>query len=294
MRSKVSCRCRRNSGACGVGLLFAVSVPNCVLAQCPDSAAVAAYVAEVVTARISKGFGDALNLADAECARNKLAHVLPRVLGPTVGYKAAFTNVSAQERNGLKGPSWAVMFSKLLVESGATIPARFGAQPRYEPDLVVVVKDSGLASADSPLEALQHLEAIVPFIELPDLMLNDDAVGTALIATNIGSRGGVLGPRVRIQPTEAFLTALRTMTVVTEDGGGKELARARGDLLMGHPVNVALWLAKTLRSAGITLKRGDLLSLGAFRPPAPPVPGTTITVRYLGLPGDPQVTVHFK
>ena len=278
----------------GIALLITAFPDSRVLALCPDSAAVAAYLADIAAARISQGFGSALTLSDAECARDKLARELPRLFGPRVGYKAAFTNASAQERNGLKGPAWAVLFSNQLVESGATVPARFGAQPRYEPDLVVVVKDSGLASANSPLEALEHLEAVVPFIELPDLMLSDAAVGTALIATNIGSRGGVLGSAIRIEPTETFLTALGTMTIVTEDDSGKELGRARGDLLMGHPMNVAMWLAKALRGAGVTLKRGDLLSLGGFRPPAAPVPGTTLTVRYIGLPGNAAVTVHFR
>lgn len=271
-----------------VALLIPVFACNRVLAQCPDSAAVAAYMADIAAARISNGFGSTMTLSDAECARDKLARELPRLFGPVVGYKAAFTNAAAQERNGVKGPAWAVMFSNLLVESGATIPARFGVQPRYEPDLVVVVKDSGLASASSPLEALQHLEAVVPFIELPDLMLSDDAVGTALIATNIRSRGGVLGPRVGIEPTASFLTALGTMTVVTEDGSGTVLGRARGDLLMGHPVNVAMWLAKALQSAGITLKRGDLLSLGGFRPPPRRCPERPLAFDTSACRGAPQ------
>jgi 2-oxo-hept-3-ene-1,7-dioate hydratase len=55
-----------------------------------------------------------------------------------------------------------------------------------------------------------------------------------------------------------------------------------------------MWLAGALLKAGTVLKPGDLLSLGAFRPPSPPRQNSTITVRYVGLPGDPAVSVHFE
>jgi 2-keto-4-pentenoate hydratase len=63
---------------------------------------------------------------------------------------------------------------------------------------------------------------------------------------------------------------------------------------MGHPLNAAMWIAQDLDHAGIRLKAGDLLSLGTFLPLQLPKGGTTATVRYLGLPGDPSVSVNFK
>jgi 2-oxo-hept-3-ene-1,7-dioate hydratase len=136
---------------------------------------------------------------------------------------------------------------------------------------------------------------VVPFIELPDLMLEGSFKGAELIATNIAFRGGVLGPRVKVEPTQAFLDALANMTVVmTEDRSGKELGRVKGNVLMEHPIKAAMWMAQALKKNGITLKPGDLLSLGGYIPPAPTQPGTSITVKYLGLVGDPSVTVHFE
>jgi 2-oxo-hept-3-ene-1,7-dioate hydratase len=165
----------------------------------------------------------------------------------------------------------------------------------YEADFVAVVKDAALADASTPLEALQHISAVVPFIELADLMLEDAATGAALIAINIGFRGGAVGPRVPVEPTQEFLDALSNMTIVmTEDNSGKELGRVKGDVLMGHPINAALWLAKALKKDGVALKPGDLLSLGGYIPPSPTQPGTSITVKYLGLPGDPAISVQFE
>lgn len=272
-----------------------VMFPALANATCPDQAAVASYVADFKAARASKGFGSDLSLADAECARGKLVRELPQVLGRVVGYKAGFTNPAMYERFGVKGPAWGAMFEKMMVDSGAKLPAKFGARPSYEADFIAVVKDAGLADAKTPLEALRHISDVMPFIELPDLMLEGKFTGAGLIATNIAFRAGALGPRVKVEPTQTFLDSLANMTVVmTEDKSGKELGRVKGNILMDHPINAAMWLAQTLKKEGIALKPGDLLSLGGYLPPAPTQPGTSITVRYLGLPGDPSVTVHFE
>ncbi len=274
---------------------FAMLFPLLSHAACPDSQAVKAYVADVQAARVSQGFGNDLSLADAACARAQVVQALPPVLGPVVGYKAGFTNPVLQQRFGVQSPAWGVMFANHMVASGTTLPAQFGARPMYEADLIAVVQDAALADATTPLDALQHIAAIVPFIELPDLMLAGTATGTALIATNIAFRGGVLGPRIKAEATQAFLDALAEMTVVmTEDSSGTELGRAKGHVLMENPLNAALWLARALKQDGIVLKPGDLLSLGGYFPPAPTQPGTRITVKYVGLPGEPSVTVHFE
>jgi 2-keto-4-pentenoate hydratase len=63
--------------------------------------------------------------------------------------------------------------------------------------------------------------------------------------------------------------------------------------ILGHPLNAVLWLARDLEKSGTRLKAGDLLSLGSFTTPMPPKPGLAVTVRYEGLPGNPQVSVRF-
>ena len=275
-------------------LVLLLTLPGVACAACPDDAAVAAYVADLAAARASRGFGD-IGLEDAACARARVAAQLPAVLGRKVGYKAAFTNPAVQKRFGVSGPAWGTMFEKLMIPSGASLPARFGARPQQEADFVAIVKDAGLAGARTPLEALQHISAVVPFIELPDLMLEGEVSGAALIAVNVGFRGGVLGPRVPVEATQAFADALADMTVVmTEDVSGRELGRARGSALMQHPLNAAIWIAQALEREGIALQPGDLLSLGGYIPPMPTQSGTRITVRYLGLPGDPSVSVNLE
>ena len=276
-------------------LVFAatmLSTPT-VFAACPDDEAVSAYIADFAARRLSKGFGNDLTAADAECAKLKLGKQLPAVLGQPVGYKAGFTNVALQQRFGVDSPKWGYMYDRNMVDILAVIPANFGARPVYEADFIVVVKDARLADAKTPLEALGYLESVVPFIELADLMLEGSFNGNAMIATNVAFRGGVLGQEIPVIKSQAFLDSLANMTVVmTDEVDGKELGRAQGSALMDNPINAAMWLAQALKKDGITLKEGDLLSLGGYIPPQPTKAGMKVQVRYIGLPGDPAVSVE--
>jgi 2-oxo-hept-3-ene-1,7-dioate hydratase len=178
----------------------------------------------------------------------------------------------------------------------AVIPANFGAHPLFDANLVVEIKDEGLADAATPLEALKHIESIVPFIELSDLMLTGPHTANELVATNLSFRGGIKGAEVPVQITQQFADALANFTVamVDESKNDQVLGTARGDVLMGHPLNAAIWLAKALKQAGITLKTGDLLSLGSLIEPQKPLAGMRIKLRYKSLPNEPQLEVEFS
>ncbi len=266
------------------------------LAACPTDAQVDAYLADFAQRKPSKGFGNDITLDDAECAKGKLAAKLPRVLGSPIGYKAAFTNPALQQRFGVSGPKWGTMYDRNFVDIIAVLPHDFGARPLYEADLIVEVADAGLADANTPLEALAHLESVVPFIELPDLMLEGQFSGSNFVAVNVGFRGGVTGAEIPVQRTQAFADAMASMTVVMVDeaDNGKELGRGQGTAIMGNPLNAAIWLAKELKKSGIVLKKGDLLSLGGFFPPQPTRAGMKVRMQYLGLPGNPTVSVEFN
>jgi 2-keto-4-pentenoate hydratase len=287
------CRARLTFVALACGGFLAAAQP--VVAACPAEAEIQAYVAEIAMPRVSDTYARGLVLADAECARGKLVEVLPPVLGRVAGYKAGFTNAAVQQRLGLDGPAWGVMFDGYLFDSGARVPAGIGARLTYEVDLIAVVKNGRLAEAQTPLEALEYLAAFAPFIELPDLMATESLTGYEAIARNISYRGGVRGPSITVEPTQEFLDVLAGMTaVLIDDHTGAELGRGQGSGLLGHPVNSAMWLAQALAGAGIELKAGDLLSLGALIPMAPAEPGLAIRAIYLGLPGDPEVAAEFE
>ena len=243
-----------------------------------------------------RGLRADLSMPDAVCGRKRLVEKLESSDNRIVGYKAALTTKAMQERFGVASPVRGVLLEKMMLADGAAVPARFGARPVFEADLLVVVKDAAIHQAKTHLDVLRSLSLVMPFIELPDLLIAEgEAVTGPLVALiNAGARLGVVGKGIPVRSSPEFAEALVAMRVVMVDERGKELAVGKGAAILDHPLNAVLWLAQDLEKSGVRLKAGDLLSLGAFTPPLPPRPGLVVTVRYEGLPGNPAVSVRFR
>lgn len=265
-------------------------------AECPSAATIAAMVRDWRELTPLRGFGHDLSLADGLCARELFVAALAPTHGRIVGYKAGLTNKAVQQRFGYGEPLRGTLLEKMLLADGVQVSARFGARPVFESDLLVEIGDEAIQRATTHLEALQSITRVTAFVELADLVLaeGEPLNGSIIAAINVGARLGVVGTSVRAEATPAFADALAQMQVVITDHTGSELGRGRGSAILEHPLNAVLWLAQDLARSGIRLKRGDLLSLGAFTPPLPPRAGATITVRYEGLSGAPAVSVTFK
>ena len=218
--------------------------------------------------------------------------------GPIAGYKAALTSRAAQERFGTNEPVRGTLFKKMLLENGANLEISFGIRPLYEADLLVRIGDETINTAQTPLQALQAIDAVIPFIELPDLAFPEGTKLTAplLAAINAGGRLGVFGAPHPVHADSATLQRFGTFRVKLIADDQELIAENTGAALMGHPMNVVLWLRDSLARDGIQLKKGDLLSLGSLTPIFPVTADTRITARYEGLlPDKPiEVSVQFR
>lgn len=266
-------------------------------AACPTDLEAAAVAAAIVARQPITAAAAEMSMEDGLCGRDKVVRYLAQTYGETIGYKAGLTNPAVQKRFNYNAPLRGTLFRSMLVDDGAEVPAAFGARPVFEADLVVEVGNPvGLARATTPGEALRHIKSVRPFIELPDLMVDDPSKlgGPMLAMINVGARLGVLGKPVAAKHDKALAEALALMTVSLTDGAGTVIDSGKGSATLGNPLNAAIWLAQDLARAGTPLKRGDLLSLGSFSKLRPPQPGLVVTARYEGLPGNPQVVVKFK
>ncbi len=282
-------------------MLFALLIGGCAstpldVPGCPTGAQVDELVKRYLALEPAPNPAASMSNAAAACGRDRFTARLDRHLGRVVGYKAALTSVALQKRFNASAPVRGTLFEKMIVADGASVPARFGARPLFEADLIVVVRDSGIHDARTPHDVMSHISAIRPFIELPDLIVQDPSKIDAgvLAAINAGARMGVLGAAVPVNgPDPALADALRDMTVRLVDGAGATLDSGRGTATLDHPLNAVIWLAADLKRAGITLQPGDLLSLGSFTKLLPPKPGMSVKAVYEGLPGNPSVSVSF-
>ena len=266
-------------------------------AACPTDLEAAAMAAAIVARQTVPQPAGERSMADGQCGRDKVVRYLAQAYGETVGYKAGLTNPAVQKRFKYDAPLRGTLFKSMLAIDGAELPAAFGARPVFEADLLVeVANPAALADAQTPLAALRALRSYAPFIELPDLMVEDPSTlgGPMLAMVNVGARAGVVGKAIPVKPTQALADAFASMTVTLTDGSGAVLDSGPGGATLGNPLNAAIWLARDLAAAGTPLKRGDLLSLGSFTRLLPPKPGLAVKATYQGLPGNPGVSVRFR
>jgi 2-keto-4-pentenoate hydratase len=186
----------------------------------------------------------------------------------------------------------------MILKSGTTIEANFGARPLYEGDLILRVGSDAINAAKTPMEALGGIDAAIPFIELPDLVYAKDVKinGAMLAAVNVAARYGIVGEPIPVQPTQEWMERLKKFICQIYDEKGTLLIEGPGSNLLEHPMNVVLWIRDSLQADGIALKKGDLLSLGTITKLTPTAPNTTVFARYVGL--DPKghvvISVNFK
>jgi 2-keto-4-pentenoate hydratase len=275
-----------------VGLL---ALPSLATAACPSTDVVQRFVADWEAKKPTKALPVA-DLGEAACARDKLVEAMRPKLGKVVGYKAGLTAKPVQERFGASAPVSGVLLESMILKDGASVPASFGARGVWEADMLLVVKDAGINDAKTAEEALRHLSAMRPFIELPDLALepSEKLDGVQLAAINVAARLGVAGAEVPLTASAETVKQLAETKIVAADSSGATLAESTGAATLGNPLNAVVWLVDDLKKSGRKLGPGDLISVGSFTPLTPPKAGQSVTVRYEGFPGTPKVTVNFQ
>jgi 2-keto-4-pentenoate hydratase len=239
-----------------------------------------------------------MTMEQAMKVQEKYVANLSKKYGEPVGYKAGLTNPIGQKMFGVTQPLRGTLLSKMILIGSAEVPAAFGVVPMIEGDLCVRVSSDDINQAKTPEEALKSLNAVIPAIELVDLTFAKGVkiTGPALAATNVPYRYFVIGDPIPLSATDEWQERLQNFSMSLKDETGAGLADGRGSAILGHPLNVVLWIKDSLAAEGKALKKGDILSLGSVTKMIPPKAGSTIKGRYIGLSpeGPVEITVTFK
>lgn len=269
-------------------------------AQCASHAGVDAIVDHYVT-RTPATLPQEMDQVFADCLRAAFDKRLLENVGPLVGFKVALTSAAMQQRFGTDQPVWGRLYRGMLVPNGSTVETMFGAQPRFEADLLVRVGSAAIHQARTLEEVIASIDQVIPFIELPDLVVDapQRLTASSLAAINAGARSGVMGEAIPVPRGSSerarLIEELRDMRVVVSDAAGVPLSQGRGDdMLKGHPLWSLVWLADALSAQSRQLRAGDIVSLGSFSPLLVPQAGMVGTVTYQGLSDAKPVTVKFK
>lgn len=214
-----------------------------------------------------------------------------------IGYKAGLTSATLQETFGMDRPVRGTLLDVMMLRSGAALPASFGAVPRAEGDLMVRVGSSAINEAESDSALLAGLDAVVPFLELPDLLFAEDVPvdGPTLVAINVGARRGVVGPATPLPPGQQGYDLLASIRVELRSEADGVITEGTSSALLGHPLEVVRWIRNSLRREGEELEPGMLLSLGSITDLVPVEAGQTLRARYTGIsPDTVEISVSFE
>lgn len=253
----------------GLAALLLALAPLPAAAECPPVPEVARLAAAILDRRPPPPPRGDLSMADALCARDRLVAALAQPWGDPPGWKVAPGGPGGTPLAG------ALFFGTLRASSGAELPARFGIVPMLAPGLLLRIGADGIERAgDDHVALLRHVEAVSPFLDLPDLVHGPGAPWSPALrlSLNLGTRLGVVGEPMAAPATRDFARRLGSVQVALADGTGP-LVQGRGDGGPGHPLDALAWLVRQLAAEGRVLRAGEVVAITGLAPPVPAVPG---------------------
>jgi 2-keto-4-pentenoate hydratase len=260
--------------------LSAALAPATALAACPSPMETARLALALIDRREPPRPPLVQTMDEAACARDRLVATLSQPWGDQVGWK-----VEASAAGPLVG---ALYFGTLRERAGESFPpggepaiaATYGLVPRLGAGLLLRILYDGVGEVgDDHVSLLRHLDAVMPFLDLGDAIWPQAEGDPALrLATNLGTRLGVVGEAIAPEPTPAFARALGAMAVTLAQG----TRTAEGAGAAGHPLDVFGWLAREMREQGRRLQAGEYVAI-MLGPALPAVAGeATLTLAGLG------------
>jgi len=196
-----------------------------------------------------------------------------------VGRKVGLTAEAVQKQLGVDRPDFGVLFEDMTIADGGTLPSSKTIQPKAEAEVALIMARDFEGSNATPEEFAAAVECAVAAIEIVDSRIADWKITFAdTVADNGSSAFFVLG---KVRKPLASLD-LYTCGMALEING-KVMSLGAGAACLGHPLNAAAWLARTLSERGEGLKRGDIVLTGALGPMVALNPGDKIRAQIGGL-----------
>jgi 2-keto-4-pentenoate hydratase len=198
-----------------------------------------------------------------------------------VGRKIGLTAESVQRQLGVDRPDFGVLFDDMRIPDGGDLSAARTLQPKVEAEVAIRLARSIENPDVTSDDILRAADAAMPALEIVDSRIADWKITFAdTVADNGSAAFFVLGAEVR--PFEAL--DLRTCGMALEINGNV-VSHGAGVACLGHPLNAAAWLARTLAAAGESLQAGDIILTGALGPMAVLAPGDHVRADIGGLGG---------
>jgi 2-keto-4-pentenoate hydratase len=193
-----------------------------------------------------------------------------------VGWKVGLTAEAIQRQFGFFEPVFGCLMDDGLKRSGHVFGRDELFKPGFETELCMQLGEplSGTIDATRARHAIAHC---FPALEIIETRVNPMGQGGMEMATadNAQQKAFIVGEPVAL-PGDLNLASIEARVEIN----GAEVARGRGDAVLGDPLNSVVWLAGKLAARGLTLKAGDMIMTGSFVRQFPLSPGDCVRAEF--------------
>ncbi|WP_076410647.1 2-keto-4-pentenoate hydratase [Shewanella sp. UCD-KL12] len=196
-----------------------------------------------------------------------------------VGCKIGLTSKSVQTQLGVSQPDFGLLYADMFVADGDQIAIDQVSQPKVEAEIALVLGQDLNMSMPTVADIISATAYALPAIEIVGSRIaNWDINIVDTIADNASSGMFALGG----SPKKLEDLDLRLCGMVMERRG-EQVSVGAGQACLGHPLNAAVWVARTFAERGQHLKAGDIILTGALGPMVSAEPGDQFEARISGL-----------
>jgi 2-keto-4-pentenoate hydratase len=195
------------------------------------------------------------------------------------GRKVGLTAKAVQAQLGVDQPDFGVLFDDMEIGDGGTLLASRVIQPKAEAEIALILGADLAGPTITRADVEAAVASVCASIEIVDSRIADWNITFAdTVADNGSSSFYVLGEARKPLAGLDLWTCGMALEVNDE-----VVSLGAGVACLGHPLNAATWLAKTLADLGEPLRAGDVVLTGALGPMVAILPGDRVKVSIGGL-----------
>jgi len=200
-------------------------------------------------------------LSDAYTIQHRVvAGLVANSGGRCIGFKVACTNKIAQAALQIDRPVFGRLMSHTTSPSGTTLAADQFTHRVIEAEFAfrIGVDVEAVDGGHTRATIAEHIDALIPAIEIVDYRFESWTVGALRIAADNAIHGWWL----RGEPMTNWRDHDLAASEVSVTLDGELVTTGSGAAVLGHPLNVMAWLADELPRFGLQLCRGDVVTTG--------------------------------
>lgn len=196
-----------------------------------------------------------------------------------VGRKVGLTAKAVQQQLGVGQPDFGVLFDDMQIADGGILKTSQALQPKAEAEVAIILGADIDGDKIDRQQVAAAVAEVTAAIEIVDSRIADWKITFAdTVADNGSSAMFVLGDTKKPLDGLDLWTCGMAMEVNDE-----VVSLGAGVACLGHPLNAATWLARTLAERGEPLRKGDIVLTGALGPMFAINPGDHVRASIGGL-----------